>query len=172
MNKLQQDLETWIYNWVSVYNENLQAVPCPFAKQAYVDGKILVQEITPMGGYSMSELIYSYLDTITDPWPFVEKEVIVLGCDSAFITAAELADTVSDCNARLLESRGYVALEDHPSSLEIVAGEIMNQGSWALVLLQSKEKLNKASAMLERQGYYKTWNQENLDDVVNWRKNS
>ena len=172
MSSLQKDLESWIYSWVSVYNENLQAVPCPFAKQAYVDGKILVQEITPMGGYSMSELIYGYLDTITNPWPFVEKEVIVLGCDPATITAVELADTVADCNAATLEPRGYVALVDHPASPEIIAGETMNQGSWALVLLQSKEKLNKASAMLERQGYYSTWSEENLNDVVNWRKNS
>lgn len=170
MRKLQQDLEDWIYNWVSVYNNNLQSVPCPFAKQAYVDGKIHIHQVEPIGGYSVAELIYYNLDQATQAWP-IDKEVIVLGCDPAAITAAELADTVSDCNA-LLESRGYVALEDHPDSLEIVAGETMNQGSWALVLLQSKEKLNKASAILERQGYYKTWSKENLDDVVNWRKNS
>lgn len=172
MNKLQQDLETWIYNWVSVYNKNLQAVPCPFAKQAYIDDKILVHEITTMGGYSTSELIYSYLDTITNPWPFVEKEVIAIGCDPNLISAVELQETISDCNQQTLLPRGFVALEDHPAALEIVAGETMNQGTWALILLQSKDKLDKASAMLERQGYYKTWSQENLNDVVNWRKKS
>lgn len=171
MSSLQKDLETWIYSWVSVYNKNLQAVPCPFAKQAYIDGKILVHEITPMGGYSMSELIYGNLDQATQAWP-TNKEVIVLGCNPDIITAEELADTVADCNAATLEPRGYIALEDHPNSPEIIAGEVMNQGSWALVLLQSKDKLNKASAILDRQGYYKTWSEENLNDVVNWRKNS
>lgn len=171
MNELQKDLEAWIYNWVSVYNTNLQAVPCPFAKQAYVDGKILIQEITPMGGYSMSELIYSYLDSVTNPWPFIEKEVIVIGCRPELIAAAELESTVADCNRDILMPRGYIALEDHPGNPEIVAGETMNQGSWALVLLQAHEKLNKASAILERQGYYNTWSKENLNDVVNWRNN-
>jgi hypothetical protein len=168
MNKLQQDLETWIYNWVSVYNENLQAVPCPFAKQAYVDNKILIHQVEPVTGYSAAELIYYNLDQATQHWP-ADKEVIVLGCNPAMITAEELADTVADCNSELLETRGYVALEDHPAAPEVVAGETMNQGLWALVLLQSKEKLNKASAILERQGYYKSWSKENLADVVDWR---
>jgi hypothetical protein len=171
MSELQADLETWIHNWVSVYNEKLQAVPCPFAKQAYVDKKIHIHQVDPIGGYSIAELIYYNLDQATQSWP-VDKEVIVLGCSPDMITAAELADTVADCNHELLEARGYVALEDHPDMPEVVAGETMNQGSWALVLLQSKEKLNKASAILARQGYYKMWSQENLDDVVNWRKNS
>lgn len=171
MNNLVQDLETWIYNWVSVYNNKLQAIPCPFAKQAYIDNKIHIHQVEPIGGYSVAELFYYNLDQATQSWP-TNKEVIVLGCDPTIITAAELADTIEDCNHRLLGPRGYIALEDHPDDLEIVAGERMNQGTWALVLLQSKEKLNKASDMLERQGYYKTWSKENLEDVVNWRKTS
>jgi hypothetical protein len=169
MNKLQQDLETWIYNWVSVYNKNLQAVPCPFAKQAYVDNKILVHEVKPESGYSIAELIYRNLDQLTQDWP-KDKEVVVLGVNPDYVTASKLEDTVAECNSRLLIARGYIALEDHPDAPEIVAGESMNQGSWALVLVQSKEKLDKASAMLERQGYYKSWSQNNIDDVVSWRK--
>jgi hypothetical protein len=169
MNKLQQDLETWIYNWVSVYNKNLQAVPCPFAKQAYVDNKILVHEVTPKSGYSIAELIYYNLDQLTQDWP-EDKEVVILGCNPAQVDAGELEDTVAQCNSRLLIPRGYIALEDHPDAPEIVAGESMNQGLWALVLVQSKKKLDKASAILEQQGYYKSWSQNNIDDVVSWRK--
>lgn len=168
---LDHSIQNWIYNWVSVYNTNLQAVPCPFAKQAYVDGKILIQEIEPISGYSTSELICSYLDLVTNPWLFVEKEVVVLGCQPDLITASELESTIADCNRNVLMPRGYIALEDHPDNPEVVAGETMNHGSWALVLLQSHDKLNKASAMLKRQGYYKTWSEENLNDVVNWRHN-
>lgn len=171
MSKLQEDLESWIYNWVSVYNNNLQAVPCPFAQQAYVDNKILIHEILPLGGYSVSELIYANLDHATQAWP-EDKEVLVLGCRPELIDCDELASTIADCNQELLMPRGYVALEDHPDSPEVIAGEVMNQGSWALVLVQSSTKLDKASAMLERQGYYKTWSQDNLNEVVAWRKKS
>ena len=171
MSELQADLESWIYEWVSVYNEKLQAVPCPFAKQAYVDNKILIRELSRIDTLTMADYFAAELENYTYHWP-KDKEVVALGCRPNLIDSAELSDIVKRCNEGFLSDRGYIALEDHPDSLEIIAGEVMNQGSWALVLLQSKEKLNKASAILARQGYYKTWSQENLDDVVNWRKNS
>jgi hypothetical protein len=171
MSNLQQDIEQWIYKWVSVYNPALEAVPCPFAKQAYVDNRIFIEEIKPVGGYSLDEIIYGVLDQVTQNWP-EDKEVLVLGCDPALIDCAVFEDTVAECNAHTLIPRGYIALEDHPGSQEIVAGETMNQGTWALVLVQAKSKLDKASAQLERQGYYKNWSEENLNDVVRWRKTS
>ena len=64
---------------------------------------------------------------------------------------------------------GLVALEDHPHDPEIIAGEPMNQGTWAILLVQATAKLNAASKMLAKQGYYDLWTQEQLDDVVNWR---
>jgi hypothetical protein len=171
MNELQADLETWIYEWVSVYNEKLQAVPCPFAKQAYVDNKILIRELKHIDTLTMPDYFASELENYTYHWP-QDKEVVALGCKPNLIDSDELSDIVKRCNESFLADRRYIALEDHPDSLEIIAGEIMNQGEWALVLVQAKDKLDKASAILERQGYYKTWSQENLDDVVNWRKKS
>ena len=171
MNNLQADLETWIHDWVSVYNEKLQSVPCPFAKQAYVDNKILIRELKRVDTLTMADYFAAEIENYTYHWP-KDIEVVALGCDPNLIDSNELSDIVKRCNEGFLKNRGYIALEDHPDSLEIISGEIMNQGSWALVLVQAKDKLAKASAMLERQGYYKTWSQENLDDVVNWRKNS
>jgi hypothetical protein len=65
--------------------------------------------------------------------------------------------------------KGLVALEDHPDDIEVVNGATMNQGTWALVLIQESSKLKAASDMLKKQGYYDNWTQEQLDDVVNWR---
>ena len=31
IEKLKADIATWITDWVSVHNEQLGAVPCPFA---------------------------------------------------------------------------------------------------------------------------------------------
>ena len=171
MNQLQADIETWINDWVSVYNSALEAVPCPFAKQAYVDNKIHIIEITAMESYSPDELVYGALDGVTQNWPD-DKEVVIFGCRPNLISAEKLAATVAECNSATLIPRGYIALEDHPDAVEIIAGENMNQGDWALILIQSKDKLDKASDMLAKQGYYRTWSQENLNDVVNWRKKS
>lgn len=169
MNELQHDLETWIYNWVSVYNSNLGTVPCPFAKQAYVDNKILIHELKHTDTkLSMKNYIASELEKYTYQWPD-GIEVVALGFNPELLDSKKLGNTVQRCNNTFLRYRGYVALEDHPEDPEIVAGESMNQGKWALVLLQAADKLNKASAILHKQGYYKNWSQNDLDNVVNWR---
>lgn len=168
---LEKDIENWILNFVSVHNPQLNAVPCPFAKQAYIDNKILVRELKPIDPWlTMPDFFLCELENYTYVynWP-KGKDVIVLGCDPKLITPKELSDKVKRSNETFLKERGYVALEDHPDDPEIIAGQIMNQGSWALVLLQSAEKLKTASRMLEKQGYYDSWTKEQLDDVVNWR---
>ena len=167
---LAADIETWIMEWVSQYNENLQAIPCPFAKQAYVEDKILIRELSTMDHISMAEYIKSELEDYTLHWP-TNKEVVALGCKPESITSEVLEKTVEECNATFLKQRGYIALEDHPDNFEIIAGEKMNQGTWCLVLVQLKSKLDRASNILEKQGYYKTWSNENLDNVVTWRNN-
>ena len=165
---LASDIETWIVEWVSQYNKNLDAVPCPFARQALVDNKILIIELQPQEHISMAEYLQAELENYTFHWPS-GKEVVALGCRPDLISSDDLEQIVNECNQTFLKDRSYIALEDHPANLEIIAGEAMNQGSWALVLVQLKSKLDKASAILERQGYYKNWSQENLNDVVNWR---
>jgi len=168
----EENIHSWILEWVSQYNSALDAVPCPFAKQALLDNKIIIHELTPLEEWiSMPDYFKAQLENYTYHWP-KGIEVVALGCDPKHITAQELETAVEQSNTHTLLPRGYVALEDHPDAPEIVAGESMNNGDWAIVLVQSKEKLDKASAILERQGYYNNWSKENLDDVVNWRKSS
>jgi hypothetical protein len=37
------------------------------------------------------------------------------------------------------------------------------------MILQQLSKLNTAADQLKQKGYYATWSDENLDQVVNWR---
>jgi len=161
--ELQNDVENWIHNFVSVYNEQLENIPCPFAKQAVVRNQIT---------YEIAESV-SDLDRLCmeykDPALWEIKEVLVIGLAPQLISAMALVDAVERLNKEVLIPAGLVALEDHPDNKEIISDAEMNQGQWALILIQSKDKLNKASKILERQGYYKKWTQEQLDEVVNWR---
>ena len=63
-----------------------------------------------------------------------------------------------------------VALEDNPNDEEFVNGVHMNFGECIIVLVQRLSKVNEASTILKKKGYYDTWSKENLDDVVNWRE--
>jgi hypothetical protein len=51
----------------------------------------------------------------------------------------------------------------------MVLEESMNQGTWGFIAVQSLSKLNRASDMLAKTGYYKDWSKEYYDDTVAWR---
>ena len=67
-------------------------------------------------------------------------------------------------------SKDIVALEDHPDDEEDVNGVKMNFGKCIIILVQRLSKINEASELLKKKGYYDVWSKENLDDVVNWRE--
>lgn len=161
--ELINDVSDWIMNWVSVPNKNLGAVPCPFARNALITNKI--HWVLCDHAEHLSNTLYSIMEL------GLPKEVVVLGCSKDKVSPWQLSTLTWEANSKWLMPAGLVALEDHPNDPEIVAGEKMNQGKWALILLQETAKLNAASEMLKRQGYYDSWTQEQIDDVVTWRFN-
>ena len=65
----------------------------------------------------------------------------------------------------MLDKRGYTALEDHPFEREEVQGIWLNNGTWALVLIQPTEKLVEARQWLETKDYYKNWDTNYKESV-------
>lgn len=152
------DIKQWVEEFVSVHNDELGTVPCPFAKQALMKDTIKYVS-TERIGESLADLVDSWTD---------KYEVVVIYTGTELYTASEVSDIVERFN-KLAMPRDIVALEDHPDDPEILNGVEMNFGKCILVLVQRLSKLNKASAMLKKQGYYDNWPQENYDDVVSWR---
>jgi hypothetical protein len=162
-DKLKKDIAEWVLNWVSVHNESLGTVPCPFAKQALLNNKIDFATASDVDG--IKNLCQFY--TIGG----LNGEVFIIGIDKNSVLPATLSNLIKEVNSNILMPAGCVALEDHPDDEEIINGVKMNQGTWALVLIQSLEKLNQASLILKKQGYYDNWTKESYDDVVSWRFN-
>lgn len=162
--KLRKDIENWIINFVSKHNKNLNSVPCPYAKQAWSENKVYVEKLC-----SFNELLEKCkaenLENLLS-----NKEVIVFGFDPNDIdlTNQELINLLDWFN-KLLMQQDIVILEDDFRNPEEISGVNMNQGTWVLLLIQNLSKLNKASKMLEKQGYYKNWDDKNLEDIVKWR---
>lgn len=157
----KKDIEHWINNWVSVHNEQLGTIPCPFAKQAMLRDKIAWRVADSPD--QLEIILYALMEE------GMPNEVLAIGIDPQKITPEELSSITKKANDVWLMPCGLVALEDHPHDIEVVNGATMNQGTWALVLLQESSKLKAASDILRKQGYYDRWTQEQLDDVVNWR---
>ena len=101
------------------------------------------------------------------PMP-IEEQVVVVYADKDELTPNELKTIVDDFN-RFARDKDVVALEDHPNDPEILNGVSMNFGKAILILVQRLSKLNKASDILKKKGYYDNWPKDNYDDVVSWR---
>lgn len=155
-----EKIKTWIEEFVSTHNETIGHVPCPFAKQAMLTDKIRYKEVN-------RDNTVSTLEDLVDNWND-KYEVVVVYARTSEMTPMELAKLVEDFNEEAMK-KDIVALEDHPNDFEMLNGVKMNFGSAILILVQRLSKLNNASKMLQKQGYYENWKQENYDDVVSWR---
>lgn len=159
-------IHNWIQNFLSIPHATFNNLPpCPFAKQALLDNKVHCVQIKPYEHISMHDYFIAELENFTYHWP-KGKEVIVLGCEPHFISAVELSLATETANNKFLYSRGYVALEDHPDEKEQVQDVVLNNGLYAIIFLQQKQKLNTARSSLQKQNYYKNWDTEYYNEVT------
>jgi hypothetical protein len=99
-----------------------------------------------------------------------QHEVIVYAYDPEDWPYARFHSAVESANTEFLLARDILALEDHPADVEDVNGVIMNQGKYALVLVQSLSKLNTAAKQMGTKGFYHTWPEEYLTGLFNHRQ--
>ena len=161
LETVKQDILAWSENFVEVPHPALGGwAPCPFARRARLSGTVSIRiGMNPyfdlkncskqgMGKYEV--IIYAY-----DPEEFVYTH---------FHYALESA------NQEFLLKNDLLVLEDHPAEAEIVNGVCMNQGKYALSLVQSLSKLDASAAQMAAKGFYHTWPEEYLTTLFNNRK--
>ena len=156
-DQFKTDISKWIIEWVSVYNENIKNIPCPFAKQALLNDNIQWDFV--INKDQMIEALNRFE---------LYEEIAVVGFNPVTIDNIWLTDTISKYNEDFMQ-RDLLILEDHPEVNEILIGEKMNQGKWGFLAIQNLSKLNKATKQLQKKGYYDNWPKENYDSVVSWR---
>ena len=99
-----------------------------------------------------------------------QYEVIVYAYDPAEWPYSRFHSSIESANTEFLLARDILALEDHPDSVEDVNGVIMNQGKYALVLVQSLSKLNTAAKQMGSKGFYHTWPEDYLTGLFEYRQ--
>ena len=162
MQTFESSIDDWIQNFLSKPSKTFNNLPpCPYAKKAWLDKSVYTHWLNDT--FEIKLWIRAEIENYTYHWP-KNKEVVVLGFDPNRITPEELSKIIDDTKP-MLDQRGFVALEDHPDDLEIVDGIKLNHGTYGLVLIQEKEKLNTARAWLEKKNYYKNWPQEYKKEV-------
>jgi hypothetical protein len=159
--EIEQKLTDWMVNFVEQPHPGLgQWAPCPYARQARITNQI--------------KIVHSnhnrLMATVEQQLPELEhKDVVVICFDHTKISAQDLEKLIKVYNQQVLMARNCVILEDHPDAIELVNGVRMNFGHCGLLIIQRLDKLTTASEQLKSKGYYDTWNQSELDQVVTWR---
>ena len=155
------DILAWSETFVEVPHPSLGGwPPCPFARQARLN-----QTIQVLIGAD------PYFDLRNRArWGMGAYEVIVYAYDPEDWTYERFHTAIETANTEFLRRKDLLALEDHPSDVEDVNGVIMNQGKYALILVQSLSKLNVAAKQMGAKGFYHAWPEEYLKGLFNHRQ--
>ena len=156
-----QDIENWIVNFVEVPHPALGGwAPCPYARSARMKKS-----------YEVYVGVDPYFDLKNRArWGMGNKEVIIYAYDPVEWPYELFSDSLKNANKEHLLRNDILALEDHPSDVEMVNGVCMNQGKYALALVQSLSDLNNKAKLMAEKGFYHNWPEEYLVGLFEHRR--
>jgi hypothetical protein len=161
LDQVKQDIEQWIVNFVEVPHPALGGFPpCPYARSARLKNSYDV--------FIGSDPYYDLKNRARHG--LGNKEVVVYVYDPTEWPHDLFAASLDHANKDFLLAADLLALEDHPSDVEIVNGVCMNQGTYALALVQSLSDLDTKAKIMARKGFYDTWPEDYLVSLFQHRK--
>jgi hypothetical protein len=154
------DIERWMATFVEVPHPALGGwAPCPYARRARLDRDFEVR----LGRNPFEDLIAVSYGILT-------KSVTIFVYDPKVHPYDKFHDEIEFANINHLVPRDMIALEDHPADPEMVNGVSMNQGTYALALVQSLSDLNAKAKTMAQKGFYTTWPEDYLQALFQHRE--
>ncbi|WP_353480130.1 hypothetical protein [Haliscomenobacter sp.] len=161
IEQVKKDIESWIENFVEVPHPALGGFPpCPFARQARLKRTFEV--------YLGSDPYYDLKNRAR--WGMGNWEVIIYAYDPVEWSCELFSASIESANTEHLLRADLLALEDHPANVENVNGVIMNQGKYALALVQCLSDLNIKAKQMANKGFYHGWPEEYLQGLFHHRQ--
>lgn len=158
---VQYNIERWIETFVEVPHPALGGwAPCPYARKARLDRDFAVR----IGVNPYFDLLNVAKDGLGG------KSVLILAYDPTKFFYEQFSNDIHAANEEVLVRNDLLALEDHPGDPEIVNGVSMNQGTYALALVQSLSDLNQKAELVARKGFYDAWPEEYLTALFQHRQ--
>lgn len=158
---VKQDIEKWIVDFVEVKNPALgNWPPCPYARKARLENDYTIR----VGVNPYFDLLNVAKDGLGS------RSVLILAYDPLEFSYAQFSSDLKAANEEVLLRNDILALEDHPGDQEIVNGVCMNQGTYALALVQSLSDLNIKAKIMAAKGFYDTWPKEYLQALFQHRE--
>ena len=135
--------------------------PCPFARQARLKGTV---------GIFIGQDPYFDLESRA-ALGMQQYEVIIYAYDPGEWTREYFSPRLQSANRDFLLAADLIVLEDHPAAVEDVNGVIMNQGKYALSLVQSLSDLDLRAQQIADKGFYHGWPKDYLTGLFEHRRN-
>ena len=160
LEQVTYTIERWIANFVEVPHPGLGGwAPCPYARKARLDRDFEVRLGTD-----------PYIDLLEISKSGLSKSVVIFAYDPVYWEYKHFSESLRAANIVHLLDNNLLALEDHPADPEVVNGVTMNQGTYALALVQSLSDLNEKAQLVAKKGFYNTWPEEYLTALFKHRK--
>lgn len=158
-DQAKKDITQWIVDFVEQPHPLLNGwAPCPYARQTRVNNRVDIR----LGRYNpIDDLKHVVMDNL---------DVVILVYGRERWSADEFNELVKIANMVHLNAQGLFALTDHPDDVELVNSVIMNQGTYAMVFVQSADKLNQAAKQLADRGFYNSWPEQYLTALFEGRQ--
>jgi hypothetical protein len=161
IEQVRADIESWIENFVEVPHPSLGGwPPCPFARSARLKRSY--------GVFLGADPLYDLKNRAR--YGMEKYEVVIYAYDPEEWSRELLANSIELANRETLIPRDLIAMEDHPADPEIVNGVSMNQGTYALALIQGLSDLNTKAQQMAAKGFYHGWPEEYLQGLFQHRQ--
>jgi hypothetical protein len=161
ITQVTRDILAWSETFVEVPHPVLgNWAPCPFARQARLAGTV---------GIFIGRDPYFDLESRAAQ-SMQQYEVAIYAYDPSEWTRDIFSPRLQAANKDFLLAADLIVLEDHPADVEDVNGVIMNQGTYALAMVQSLSKLNERAQQLANKRFYHNWPEEYLTGLFENRQ--
>jgi hypothetical protein len=161
LEQVKKDIEDWMVNFLEVPHPALGGwSPCPYARSARLKRT-----------YSVFLGADPYYDLKNRArYGMGDREVIIYAYDPGEWSHEQFSASIAQANQEFLLRKDILALEDHPADVEMVNGVCMNQGTYALALVQSLSDLNTKSHLMANKGFYHAWPEDYLQALFQHRQ--
>lgn len=161
LDTVTEDILKWTEHFLEVPNPALgNWSPCPYARRARLNRTVDIR----LGTHPTEDL-----QLLADQG-LGSREVIIFVYDPKVWPHAVFAELLDQANQNFLLSADLLALEDHPDDAEIVNGVSMNQGTYAMAMVQSVSDLNNKARLMAQRGFYDTWPEQYLKQLFQHRQ--
>ena len=161
LEQVTADIEQWITGFLEVPHPALGGFPpCPYARAARIKRSFEI--------YLGSDPYFDLKNRAR--WGMGNLEVIIYVYDPQEWSHDLFSSSIESANREHLVRRNMLALEDHPTDVEMVNGVCMNQGTYALALVQSLSDLDTKAQLMASRGFYHDWPEEYLTGLFQHRQ--